>query len=217
MNFSLFRVSIGLVCAWAIGALAQTLPQAPAFGGIAGIVLDSNNAPVRRAIVTLSTVETPTQDAVAWTDANGRFSFGNVPAGRYQLRASKDGYQPAAYGAKTARVPSEIIKLVAGEFRTEFIFHLQAMSSISGVVVDEDGDPLGGVQVMAMAPGFQRRRRTILPGPGTTTDSSGRYSLGLPPGRYVVVAAHYYHPVLRINPEVNSGDVQQDYSYNSQF
>jgi hypothetical protein len=131
MHFSLFRGSIGLFCAWVVGALAQTLPQAPVFGGIAGIVLDTNNAPVRRTIVTLSTVETPAQDAVAWTDTNGRFSFSSVPVGRYQLRASKEGYQPAMYGAKTARVPAEIIKLAAGEFRTEFIFHLQAMSSIS--------------------------------------------------------------------------------------
>src|ERR1700730_15946610 len=158
MHFSLFRVSIVLFCAWVMGVLAQTLPQAPAFGGIAGIVLNTDNAPVRRTIVTLSTVETPAQDAVAWTDANGRFSFGNVPPGRYQLRGSKDGYQPAAYGAKTARNPAEIIKLAAGEFRTEFIFHLQGISSISGVVVDEDGDPLGGVQVTSMTPGFQRRK-----------------------------------------------------------
>ena len=85
------------------------------------------------------------------------------------------------------------------------------------MVLDEDGDPLGGVQVRAMTPGFQRRKRTLLPGPGTATDSSGRYRLGLPPGRYVVVVTHHYHSVLRINPEVNSGDPQQRYSYGSQF
>jgi hypothetical protein len=215
VHFSLFRVSVGLFCACVIGVLAQTPP--PEFGGIAGVVLNSDNVPVRRAIVTLSTPETPPQDAVAWTDANGRFSFSNVPAGRYQLRASKSGYQPAAYGASTARVPPGIIKLAVGEFRSEFIFHLQEMGSISGMVIDEDGDPLGGVQVMAMTPGFRRRKRTLLPGPGTATDSSGRYRLGLLPGRYVVVVTHYYKSVLRINPEVNVGDPQQQYSYGSQF
>src|ERR1700680_567805 len=87
MHFSLFRASLGLCC-WMTAAFAQIPQQAPASGGIAGIVLDANNVPVRRAIITLSTVETPPQDAVAWSDANGRFSFSNVPAGRYQLRAS---------------------------------------------------------------------------------------------------------------------------------
>jgi len=200
-----------------MAALAQPPQPTPASGGIAGVVLDSDNMPVRRAIITLSTVETPPQDAVAWSDAKGRFSFSNVPAGRYQLRASKSGYEPAFYGSKTARVPPEIIRLAADEVRTDFIFHLQGMSWLSGMVLDEDGDPLGGVQVRAMTPGFQRRKRTLLPGPGTATDSSGRYRLGLPPGRYVVVVTHHYHSVLRINPEVNSGDPQQRYSYGSQF
>jgi hypothetical protein len=87
VHFALFRVSVGLFCACVMGALAQTPP--PECGGISRVVLDSDNVPVRRAIVTVSTLESPPQDAVAWTDANGRFSFSNVPAGRYQLRVSK--------------------------------------------------------------------------------------------------------------------------------
>jgi hypothetical protein len=106
-------------------------------------------------------------------------------------RVSKSGYQPAAYGASTAWVPPGIIKLAAGEFRSEFGFHLQEMGSISSMVIDEDGDPLGGVQVMTMTPGFSRQKRTLLPGLGTATDANGRYRLGLQPGRYVVVVTHY--------------------------
>ena len=116
-----------------------------------------------------------------------------------------------------ARVPPGIIKLAAGEFRSELAFHLEELGSISGMVIDEDGDPLGGVQVMAMTPGFRRQKRTLLPGPGTATDASGRYRLGLQPGRYVVAVTDYYNSVLRINPEVNAGDPQQQYSYGSQF
>src|SRR6202049_606569 len=216
MHFSLFRASLGLCC-WMTAAFAQIPQQAPASGGIAGIVLDANNVPVRRAIITLSTIETPPQDAVAWTDANGRFSFSYVPAGRYQLRATKTGYQPAVYGAETARVPPGIIKLAVGESRTEFILHLRGMSSISGVVVDDDGDPLGGVRVTAMRPGFRHQQRILVDAPGTPTDASGRYHLNvLQPGKYVVVAAHY-RPVLRINPEVDAGQSPQQYSYGSQF
>jgi hypothetical protein len=216
MHFSLFRASLGLC--WMTAAFGQISPHAPASGGIAGIVLDANNVPVRRAIITLSTVETPPQDAVAWTDANGRFSFSYVPAGRYQLRATKAGYQPAVYGAETARVPSGIIKLAAGESRTDFIFHLRGMSSISGAVFDEDGDPFAGVRITAMRLGFRRQKRTLLGGPGTTTDANGRFRLNVfQPGRYVVVAAHDYRLVFRINSEVDAGHAQQQYSYGTQF
>src|SRR5216684_2427527 len=140
MRFSVFSASVGLLCSWAIGALAQTSPPPATSGGFAGIVLDAaGNSPIRRAIVTLSTVETQPQDAVAWTDANGRFSFGYLSAGRYQLRLAKDGYQVAFYGAETFRRPPGIIQLGAGQLRNDFIFNLQLMTSITGVVLDEDG------------------------------------------------------------------------------
>ena len=186
MRFSAFRASVGLSCSLAIGAFAQTSPPAAASGNIAGIVLDgSENSPLRRAIVTLSTVEAQPQDAVAWTDTNGRFSFGYLPPGRYQLRVTKDGYQPAANGAGNSRRPPAIIQLAAGETRSDFIFHLQLISSISGVVLDEDGDPLSGVQVQVMRPDFQRGKRKLMPGPMAMTVSNGHYRLsGLVGGQY---------------------------------
>src|ERR1700687_4661226 len=137
MRFSVFRAFVGLLCPWTIGVLAQTAPPAATNGVIAGMVLDAaGNSPTRRAIVPLSTVETQPQDAVAWTDANGRFSFGYLPAGRYQLRVTKDGYQPAVNAAGNSRRPPAIIQLGAGEYRSDFIFRLQLVSSISGVVLD---------------------------------------------------------------------------------
>lgn len=232
MDFPRWGVSISSFCACLV-TLAQTPSLAPASGGIAGVVLEGDNAPVRQAIVTLSSVETSPQDAVAWTDGNGRFLFSNLPAGRYQLRASKSGYEPAVYGSKTARIPAGIIKLGAGEVRSDFTFHLLRMSSISGMVVDEDGDPVGGVQIMAMTPGFKRQKRALLPGPSTITDTNGRYQLAVDPGQYVVAASQDYgRPVLRVNPEVSAdhaGQVdrpfpnqiwpftQPEYSYGSQF
>ena len=109
MDFPRWGVSISSFCAFVVITPAQTPTLAPASGGIAGVVLEWDNAPVRRAIVTLSTVETSPQDAVAWTDGNGRFLFSNLPAGRYQLRASKSGYEPAVYGSKMARIPAGIV------------------------------------------------------------------------------------------------------------
>jgi len=219
MRFSVFRASVGLSCSLAIGALAQTSPPAASSGVIAGMVLDATgNSPIRRAIVTLSTVETQPQDAVAWTDANGRFSFGYLPPGRYQLRATKDGYQPAAFGAANSRRPPGIIQLTAGESRNDLVFRLQLVSSISGVVLDEDSEPLQGVQVQVMRPEFRRGNRRLMPGPMAMTDSNGRYRLsGLVGGQYAVVVHGMNRSALKIHPEATPGQPQPQYSYGVQY
>jgi hypothetical protein len=204
----------------AIVAHAQTPATPPqSSGAISGLVVDAHtNTPIRRAIITLSTVETQPQDAVAWTDSNGRFSFGYLPRGRYQLRAAKDTYQMTVYGAKTPGRPAAIIQLADGEVRSDFIFRLQLMSSISGTVLDDDGDPLAGVQVMVMTPGFQRQKRKLLPGPGTMTDSNGHYRVsGLAPGRYALVVNSTHRQGLKMRPEVSTGQPQPQYSYGVQY
>ena len=220
MRLSAFRASVGLSCSLAIGAFAQTSPPSAASGNIAGIVLAAGeNSPIRRAVVTLSTVEAQPQDAVAWTDANGRFSFAYLPPGRYQLRVTRDGYQPAAYNsAGNPNRPPATIQLAAGESRSDLILHMKLISSISGVVLDEDGDPLSGVQVQAMRPGFQREKRKLMPGQMAMTDSTGHYHLnGLVGGQYAVAVSSANRPAVKIHPEVVAGEPRQQYSYGSQY
>lgn len=220
MRLSAFRASVGLSCSLAIGAFAQTSPPAAASGNIGGIVLAAaENSPIRRAVVTLSTVEAQPQDAVAWTDANGRFSFGYLPPGRYQLRVTKDGYQPAAYnGAGNPNRPPATIQLAASESRSDLILHMKLISSISGVVLDEDGDPLPNVQVVVMKPAFQRGRRKLIQGPMAMTDSTGHYHLsGLVGGQYAVAANSMNRPAVKIHPEATAGEPHQQYSYGVQY
>lgn len=220
MRLSAFRASVGLSCSLAIGAFAQTSPPAAASGNIGGIVLAAaENSPIRRAVVTLSTVEAQPQDAVAWTDANGRFSFGYLPPGRYQLRVTKDGYQPAAYnGAGNPNRPPATIQLAASESRSDLILHMKLISSISGVVLDEDGDPLPNVQVVVMKPAFQRGRRKLIQGPMAMTDSTGHYHLsGLVGGQYAVAVNSMNRPAVKIHPEATAGEPHQQYSYGVQY
>jgi len=220
MRFRAFRASVGLSCSLAIGAFAQTSLPSAASGNIAGIVLDAGeNSPLRRAVVTLSTVEAQPQDAVAWTDANGRFSFGYLPAGRYQIRVTKDGYQPAAYnGAGNPNRPPETIQLAVGESRSGLMLRLKLISSINGVVLDEDGDPLPGVQVLVMRPEFRRGRRKLMPGPMAMTDRTGHYRLsGLVGGQYAVAVNSLNRAAVKIHPEASAGEPQQQYSYGAQY
>jgi hypothetical protein len=211
----LFRAAIALT-----GCLAAAGQSAPPSGTIAGTVIDGNSkAPIRRAIVTLSTVETQPQDAVAWTDANGRFAFGYLPPGGYELRVTKTGFQATAFGSDAPRRPPTVIQLAAGETRSDFVFRLQPVTSILGTVTDQDGDPAGGVQITAMRWGWRHQKRSLFRGPSTMSDPSGRYRLtGLPTGQFVIVAApQQFRQNSRIQPEAVAGQPQPQESLALQY
>jgi hypothetical protein len=187
-------------------------------GAISGLVVDRvSNAPLRRVVVTLSTLEAQPQDAVAWTDANGRFGFGLLPAGRYELHVTKNGYQPAAYGSDDPRRPAAAIRLAAGEVRSDFVVPMTLATSVTGLMLDESGEPIAGVQTMALRQGWQRQKLQLLPGPSAISDSSGRYRISLAPGRYAFLAAPVNRPIVQINPEVSAGSPQPRYLYGSQY
>ena len=138
---------IGLFACLAILAHAQppaaSQPNQTPTGGLSGVAFDAQtNAPLRRAIITLSTVESRPQDAVAWTDGNGRFGFSYLPSGRYQLRAQKDGYRVFVYLAKDAAGPPDTFELAAGEVGANIDLRLQRLGTISGVVLTDGGQPL---------------------------------------------------------------------------
>jgi len=218
MLLALFRVPAALCCCLAL--LAQAPSPTPAvvstgLGAISGLVVARvSNAPLRRAVVTLSTLEAQPKDAVAWTDANGHFGFSLLPAGPYELHVTKNGYQPAAYGSDDPRRPAAAIRLTAGEMRNDVVVRMTVATSVSGLVLDESGDPLEGIQIIALRQGWQRQKRRLLPGPSGTSDTSGRWRIaGLPPGRYVFLASTRTRPVLKINPEVSAGSPQPRYVY----
>src|SRR6202022_234931 len=89
---------------------------------VAGTVIDAGSgSPVRKAYVSLSTAEDNPAEALAITDGSGHFAFGNVPAGRYQLHAQRDGYQQAWYGAPTPNHAPGVIAFQPGETRRAFV------------------------------------------------------------------------------------------------
>lgn len=176
---------------------------------ISGAVIDAvTGRPVPGAIVALTGLPTtPTQGRPSasnprgrvLTDDQGRFVATDLPGGfTYTVAVTKFGYFDGGYGrrgvsnAGTARR----ITLVDGQWFRDARIDLTPYGSISGIVVDEAGEPMVDVTVRAYAEIFVSGARHIATGPAITTDDRGRYRLaGLAPGRYIVSVPSAQHAV----------------------
>jgi protocatechuate 3,4-dioxygenase beta subunit len=161
-------------------------------GVIAGMLVmaDSGRA-VRRARVSLSASESRVSRSVTTDDA-GRFSFAELPAGRYTLSASKAGLLDVTYGQKRpgSGRPGTPIQLAAGERRDSIKLGIPRGAVITGVVVDEQGEPAFGVSVRALRYVMRSGERTLVGAGQASTDDRGIYRItSLLPGEYVVMAA----------------------------
>jgi protocatechuate 3,4-dioxygenase beta subunit len=157
-------------------------------GLIAGaVVVSGTGVPARRARITLTSTE-PRMTRTAVADEHGRFAFANLPAGRYSLMASKPGHIAGSYGQTRPGLPSTAIQLDDGQ---KFDARLQIIRGgvLTGVVLDEDGDAIPGIQVRALRYVRQNGQRTLRGETGAATDDRGVYRIfGLQPGDYIVAA-----------------------------
>jgi len=177
------------------------MPTGPA--EIEGIVVDAaSGSPLRKAYVTLSTVEDNPAEALAITDDSGRFGFANIPPARYKLYARCDGYQQAWFGAPTPHHAAGVITLHAGERRQDFNLRLSQLSAISGVVLDQDGDPVDGAIVSFWTPWFSRGKPGFRQHGSVSTNDRGEYRMSiLTPASYLVMVNCRSRQTLRIQPE----------------
>lgn len=171
-------------------ALSGAFAQTQIGGSISGIVTNRvTGEPVRKAEVTV--LDKDDASGTAITDSNGHFVFSGLPPGEYRVRVSREGFEQAAYGGRGPNRPGKIITLSAGEARSDIAIGIEALSAISGVVLDAEGDPLTGAQVMLFHTVFQRGKPRLVSRNSTQTDERGEYRIfGLAPGRYYVMAKH---------------------------
>ena len=199
---------------------ATVLAQAPArdprsgsaatgTGVIRGRVVTSDGIPVRDAEVQLSGIDAEQRRTIS-TDADGRFAFERVAAGRYGLMARRPPYLAFGYGQKEFHGRLETITIGSGEELNGLDIVLPRASAITGRVTNEYGEPVYRATVAALKFGFNENGlRTLLavsglpyppPGPVSgfmgpvsgsrvVTDDLGQFRLfGLEPGEYVVSA-----------------------------
>jgi Carboxypeptidase regulatory-like domain len=161
---------------------------------------DADARPLRRVRVGITTSDRQVGRTTV-TDDDGRFGFAALPAGRYMLNATKQGYVTTAYGAKRPNRPGTALVLTDGQHLTNVNIRLTRGSVISGVLVDQNGEPFSGAQVSAMQNRFAGSgQRTLVPGAGAQTDDRGQYRIwGLAAGDYVISANAGFVSQMRDN------------------
>jgi len=131
---------------------------------LAGIVQDPNKDPIIKARVSLSLIRgwnagTPIREAV--TDSEGRFSFNALHQEQeYGIRAKASGY--VSHGKITGLINKTTDREDIG-----IIILKQPILSISGRVVNADGDVVAGIPVYLSGEGQPRLN--------VTTDDSGQF------------------------------------------
>src|SRR5579872_3215595 len=161
-------------------------------GTISGTVVESNGDPVRKAVVTVTWQGQPRSWATQRTDASGKFQFENLPAGKYDLRATKAGIGTAVYGATTTHELGDVLILEDGGTLSGLKLRFIHTSSVTGRVVDAEGDPVQGANVSLMRAGRNLGQRVLVNTRQAMSNDRGEYRItGIDPGQYYLHAAIY--------------------------
>jgi hypothetical protein len=159
---------------------------------IAGAVLSANTGePLKKAHVVLyrSSGDSDEHPLTATTDATGHFSIEKIPAAKYNLAIERASYLNVQYGQDQPDKPGAILSLAPGQKITDLLFRLHRTAVITGRILDEDGDPVRGAFVSAMAHTLVRGKVKLESGASEQTNDLGEYRIyDLAPGHYLVVA-----------------------------
>jgi hypothetical protein len=200
-----------------LGAAVELAGQAPepaAPGVVAGIVTARETGEALGGVAVWAEPTAPSFAAVAAggeppsavTGPDGRFVL-ELDSGEYRLFSDGEGLLGQEYGQTTPGSGGTILRIGEGE-RVDAAFGLLRTRTISGRVIDDDGNPVAGMPVFGQAFQFvdgnqvlsdlidirfgsrSRTRRPVEPGMGVAvTDAPGVYRLtGFPPGEYYVAA-----------------------------
>lgn len=169
------------------------------------VVAAGTGVPVRRATVRAASMEGG--GGITQTDAEGRFEIKDLPAGRYNIIASKAGYVMTYYGQRRPNEPGTPMDLADGQTAEKVAMQISRGAVISGRIVDDNGEPIAGTQVTAMRYQMVSGTRRMVPGGSEggndRTDDQGGYRLyGLPPGDYFVSAINRNN--MFMGPNINN-------------
>ncbi len=148
--------------------------------------------PLRRARITVNAPELGGEPRMTSTNADGRYEIKDLPAGRYNVAVNRSGYLRLTYGQRRPFEQGKPLQVADKSVADNIDFMLPRMSVITGRIVDETGEAISGVRVMAMRSVYFEGQRRLVPVGGAApamTDDAGQYRiLGLSPGSYFVMS-----------------------------
>jgi carboxypeptidase family protein len=155
---------------------------------IVGIVLDDLGKPVAGARVGLANSKWAFERSTICGDA-GEFSLTDLQAGTFTLAVSKAGYAETGFGQAVASLPPASLTLTPGAKRT-LTLRLPRGAVITGLITDQDGDPLSLATVRVLRRVILNDRLTYEGIAQARSNSLGEYrAFGLAAGTYFVSAA----------------------------
>ena len=168
--------------------IPATAPVPGQAAAIRGRVLSAARKPVPGASVRVMATGV---ERTLRTDDSGAFSFDGLAPGRYMLQANLSDQTTWYFGQNGPGQAGRPMSVARDQVIDGVDVVLPPTRAISGVVVDEHGEPLQGVRVQAMQPRYAAGRLVAAPvGSARSTDDRGRYRLwGLQPNSYLVAAS----------------------------
>ncbi len=158
------------------------------------VVAGDTGRPLRRVVVRLTSTELG-EPRSAFTDTEGRYQFTDLPAGRYLLTAQRTGYVPLQHGQTRPNQGGRPLQVGEKQLVDRVDFILPRGGVITGMVVDEYGEPVPDVMVMPMRNMFVGGQRRPMPAGGIAfpgslvTNDIGEFRIaGLASGDYLIVA-----------------------------
>jgi hypothetical protein len=142
-------------------------------------LLRTRNGPLRRARITVNAPELGGEPRMTSTNADGRFEIKDLPRGRYNVTVNRSGYLRLTYGQRRPFEQGKPLQLADKSVVDGVDFLLPRMSVITGRIVDETGEAISGVRVMAMrSMYFEGKRRLVPVGGAAPRSQTTRVSTG---------------------------------------
>jgi protocatechuate 3,4-dioxygenase beta subunit len=158
---------------------------------VAGTVVNSlTKVPVRKAQVTLEPSQNAESAFVATTDSAGHFRFAEVKPGRYELKVEKAGFLDGVYGGKKPDDEGLALNIASADRPQDITLLLFPGGVISGQILDADGDPMPGNEVILWCRTNSNGKTRTSRSATTSTNHLGEFRFdGLSPGAYFLGSA----------------------------
>src|SRR5260370_317977 len=201
------RVICLVVCMLLTASAQQTAPQTVAQKfRISGTVINAvTDQPVADALVKIGFAQKQEAARSVQTDESGRFAFEGLAPAKYWLVGERQGFQRQGYNEHSGFFTAIVVG--PGLQSEDIVFRLRPDASISGIVTDDQHEPIRDAQVHLFADGSEEGERRTSQRGQTGTDSDGHYRFShLRPGRYFVAVSA--HPWYAQNQQPQSLDAQ---------